>query len=119
MFSYSQDRAHNVRGGSSQFLAELIKVFKVRFVEFVPENLDIHLIQIVLILNTLREEGCEGRVHHDRVEQLCGALSDGDGREFLELSQRVAPGKELSNRPVTQGSCYQQDDVVDHVPGRE
>ena len=54
-----EDGAHDVLSLTADPLAELVKGFEVRLVEGVPDDLDVHLVQVLLVDAALEEGGCE------------------------------------------------------------
>lgn len=109
-----QDLAHHIGSGASQSLAELVERLQVRLVQRIPDDLDVHLVQI-LLRNTVHEERSQRCVDEHSVVQLSRIGRHMDGLHLLEAAQRMALGDQLGDGTLVQRSGDQQNDVVDHV----
>lgn len=116
--THGQDLAHNISGGAAEALAELVEGLQVRLVQRIPDDFDVHLVQ-VLLRDAVDEEGRQRRVDQHGVVQLGGGGRDVDGLHLLEAAQRVALGDELVDGALVERARDQQDDVVDHVAVRD
>jgi len=110
----SQNLTHDVGGGAAHVLAEVVERLQICLVEGVTDDLNVHLVQI-LLGDAVDEEGRQGRVHQNGVVQLGGRGRHMDGLHLLEAAQWVALGNQLGDGSLVQRAGDQQDDVVDHV----
>lgn len=116
--THGQDLAHNISSGAAEALAELVEGLQVRLVQRIPDDFDVHLVQ-VLLRDAVDEEGRQRRVDQHGVVQLGGGSRDVDGLHLLEAAQRVTLGDELVDGALVERARDQQDDVVDHVAVRD
>lgn len=116
--TYSQDLAHNVGGGAAHVLAKVVERLQIGLVERVTDDLDVHLVQI-LLGDAVDEEGGQRCVHQHGVVQLGGRRGHVNGLHLLEAAQGMAFGDQLRNGTLVQRASDQQDNVVDHVAVRD
>lgn len=116
--TYRQNLAHHVRRGAANVLAEVVERLQVRLVQRVTDDLDVHLVQI-LLGDAVDEERGERRIDQHRIVQLGRCGRDVDRLHLLEAAERVALRDELRDRALMQRARDQQDDVVDHVAVRD
>lgn len=113
-----ENLAHHVRRGAAQTLAERIERLQIRLVQRVPDDLDVHLVQI-LLGDAIDEERRQRRVHQHRIVQLRRIGGHMDRLHLLEAAERMALGDQLADGALMQRAGDQQNDVVDHVAVRD
>ncbi|KAG5458325.1 MAG: hypothetical protein BJ554DRAFT_1467, partial [Olpidium bornovanus] len=125
--------AHNIRGGLSQGLAELVEVFEVRLVEGVTDDLDVHLIE-VLRRQAVHElfpvaqrprrsrrsaektpELTKRRVDEHSAVQFLDVGGNAQGGHGVEDADRVAPLQQFVRVALVQSPRDEEDDIVDHI----
>ena len=55
LLSYRQNFAHDFLGFAADVLAEVVEGLEIRLVEGVADDLDVHLVQVLLVDATLEE----------------------------------------------------------------
>ena len=132
--SYREYLAHDLLGLAADLLAELVEGLQVGLVQRVADDLNVHLVEVLLVDAALEEGGLrennkrksqreveslsvltERRVNEDGVVELGRRRGDVDGLHLFEAAQRVALAHQLGQRSLVQGASDQQDDVVNHV----
>mmetsp|Transcript_8010 Transcript_8010/g.19920 ORF Transcript_8010/g.19920 Transcript_8010/m.19920 type:complete len:246 (-) Transcript_8010:471-1208(-) len=68
-----KDAPHDLRGAAAHLLAEGVEVLEVRLVQRVPDDLNVHLVD-VLEREAVAEVGAEGRVDEHHAVELRGGL---------------------------------------------
>lgn len=114
----SQNLAHHIGRGAAQTLAERIERLQIRLVQRIADDLDVHLVQI-LLGNAIDKERRQRRVHQHRIVQLRRIGGHMDGFHLLKAAQRMAFGDQLADGALVQRAGDQQNDVVDHVAVRD
>lgn len=109
-----EDLAHDVGSGAAESLAESVESLEISFVQSVSDDLDVHLVQ-VLLADAVDEEWRERCVHQHGVVQLSWGRGNVNRFHLLEAAQGMALGDELGDGTLVEGPGNQQDDVVDHV----
>lgn len=109
-----ENLAHDVGSGAAKILAEVVESLKVRLVQSVSDDLDVHLIQI-LFADAIDEERGQWCIDQHGVVQFRWSCSDVNGLHLLETSQGVAFGDQLGDGSLVERPGDQQDDVVNHV----
>ncbi len=110
--------AHDLGRGAAEVLAKVVEGLEVGLVQRVADDLDVHLVE-VLLGDAVDEERGERRVDEDSVVELGRGRGDVDGLHLLEAAQRVALWDQLGDGALVQRARDQQDDVVYHVAAQD
>ena len=113
-YVYLEQLAHDFSSGATKGLGKVIKVLEIGLVERVPDDLDVHLVQ-VFGREAVAKVRRKGGLDQDRVVELCNVGRHTEGRHTLKDAQRVTPLQQLMCVAFVQCSRDQQDDIVDHV----
>lgn len=116
--AYGQNFAHHVGRSAADFLAKFVKGLQVRLIQGVPDDLDVHLVQI-LLGDAVDEERGQRCVDQHGIVQLGRIGGHMDGLHLLEAAQRMALWDQLRDGSLMQCARDQQNDVVDHVAVRD
>merc|ERR550534_804302 len=93
---------------------EIVECLQIGLVQGVPDDLNVHLVKILLVDAAL-EEGGQWSVYQYSVVELCRGARDVDGLHLFETTERMTFSNQLGDWSLVKSSSDEQHDVVDHV----
>merc|ERR1719382_2009853 len=113
-----ENLAHDVRSFAANVQTEVVEGLKVGLVKGVPDYLDIHLVQILLI-DARFEEGGKGSIDEHGIVQLGRGAGNVDCLHLLKAAQWMTLTHQLGYWPLMQCAGDQKNNVVNHVTVRD
>ena len=84
----AQDLTHHVRGLAPDVETEIIKCLQVRLVQGVPDDLNVHLVKVLLV-DAAFEKGGQRSVHQHSVVELGRGARNVDGLHLFKTTERM------------------------------